>query len=87
MRSYNVDDYIKQKKQQGKEVRVPPKTNFLAAANHIRTLFDAKKFVYGVMGGFEMLCLGNQREMSDLQIAYDDKDFHRIRSKLEGDQR
>jgi hypothetical protein len=39
------------------------------------------------MGGLEMLCLGYRREMPDLQIAYDDKDFHKIKSKLEHDQR
>lgn len=39
------------------------------------------------MGGLEMLCLGYRRGMPDLQIAYDDKDFHRIKAKLESDQR
>jgi len=84
---YNVEDYTKQKRRQEKAFRVPPKANFLAAANHIRNLFESKKFPYGVMGGLEMLCLGHRREMPDLQIAYDDRDFHRIKSKLEADQR
>jgi len=39
------------------------------------------------MGGLEMLCLGYRRESPDLQIAYDDKDFHKMKSKLESDQR
>jgi hypothetical protein len=84
---YNVEDFMTQKKLQEKDIRVPPKANFLAAANHIRNLFEGKKFVYGVMGGLEMLCLGSRREMPDLQIAYDDRDFHRIKAKLEGDHR
>jgi|TARA_R110002003_G_scaffold12_1_gene803 hypothetical protein len=83
---YNVEDYLKQRRQQEK-IRVPPKANFLAAVNHIRNMFEGKKFTYGVMGGLEMLCLGYRREMPDLQIAYDDRDFHRIKAKLESDQR
>ncbi|KAF2829488.1 hypothetical protein CC86DRAFT_454083 [Ophiobolus disseminans] len=84
---YNVDDYMKQKRQQEKEAKVPPKANFLAAANHVRNVFENRKFGYGFMGGLEMLCLGYRREMPDLQIAYDDRDFLRIKSKLEADQR
>jgi hypothetical protein len=84
---YSVEDFVKQKRQREKEAMAPPRANFLAAANHIRGLFEGKKFTYGVMGGLEMLCLGYQREMPDLQIAYDDRDFHRIKAKLETDQR
>lgn len=39
------------------------------------------------MGGLEMLCLGYRREMPDVHIAYDDKDFNRVKAKLEADQR
>jgi hypothetical protein len=84
---YSVEDFTKQKRQREKEATVPPKANFLAAANHIRDAFEGKKLSYGVMGGFEMLCLGYQRDMHDLHIAYDDRDFHRIKAKLEADQR
>jgi hypothetical protein len=84
---YNIEDFTKQKRQQEKDIKIPPKENFLAAVDHIRKLFEGKKFTYGIMGGFEMLCLGYRREMPDLQIAYDDKDFHKIKSKLEHDQR
>jgi hypothetical protein len=84
---YSVEDFVKQKRQRGNEAIVPPKANFFAAANHIRGLFEGKKLTYGVMGGLEMLCLGYQREMHDLQIAYDDRDFHRLKAKLEADQR
>lgn len=45
---YDVEDFMKHKRQQG-EVRVPPKANFLAAANHIRNVFENKKFLYGFM--------------------------------------
>lgn len=84
---YNVDDYLKQKRYRGTENSIPPEANFLAAANHVRTLFESEKFTYGVMGGFEMLCLGHRREMPDLQIAYDEVDFQRIRAELEADPR
>jgi hypothetical protein len=84
---YNVEDFIRQKKQQGNQVVIPPRANFLATANHLQRLFESKKFTYAVMGGLEMLCLGYRREMPDLQIAYDDKDFHRIKAKLEADPR
>jgi hypothetical protein len=84
---YNVEDFTRQKKQQEKEIVVPPRPNFLAAAKHLRSLFDSKKFTYAFMGGLEVLCLGYRREMPDLQIAYDDRDFNRIKAKLEADQR
>ncbi|KAJ4990284.1 hypothetical protein SVAN01_04166 [Stagonosporopsis vannaccii] len=82
---YNVDDFNNYKRTQGK--CVPPRTNVLAAASHIQTLFDAKKFTYGFMGGLPMLCLGYKREMPDLHIAYNDKDFERLQVKLESDRR
>jgi hypothetical protein len=87
MNYYNVEEYIHQKRQRGGAFRIPPRENFIAAANHIRNLFESKKFTYGVMGGLEMLCLGHQREMPDLHIAYDNREFHRIHSKLDADQR
>lgn len=82
---YNAEDL--QKRQGGGATKVPPKANLLAAVNQIRGLFERKKLVYGVMGRFEMLCLGHRRDISDLQIAYDARDFHRIKAKLEGDPR
>lgn len=84
---YNVEAFARQKKQQEQEIVVPPRPNFLAAAKHLRTLFDSKKFTYAFMGGLEMLCLGHRREMPDLQIAYDDRDFNRMKAKLEADPR
>ncbi|KAJ4368019.1 hypothetical protein N0V83_006374 [Neocucurbitaria cava] len=75
------------KNQETKGVAIPPMTNFLAAADHIRQLFESKKFAYGIMGGLEMLCLGYRREMPDLHIAYEDKDFNKIKVKLEADKR
>ena len=66
---------------------MPPQANIVAAACRIRQLFESKKFVYSIMGGLQMFCLGNEREASDLHVAYDDKDFSRIRKKLEADRR
>ncbi|KAF1841220.1 uncharacterized protein K460DRAFT_371231 [Cucurbitaria berberidis CBS 394.84] len=80
-------EFIKQKIQQGNDVKIPPRENVLAAADHIRNLFEKKKFAYGVMGGLEMLCLGYRRDISDLHIAYDDRDFNRIKAKLGADKR
>jgi hypothetical protein len=82
---YNVEDFNNYKRKQ--EKCLPPRQNVLAAARHIQKLFDAKKFTWGFMGGLAMLCLGYKREMPDLHVAYDDKDFERIISKLEADQR
>lgn len=82
---YNVDDFYNYKRTQGK--CLPPRINVLAAACHIQELFDAKKLTYGFMGGLPMLCLGYKREMPDIHIAYDDRDFERLKSKLENDRR
>jgi hypothetical protein len=82
---YNVDDFNKYRKTQGK--CSPPFANVLAAAQHIQTLFNAKKFTWGFMGKWAMLCLGYKREIHDLHIAYDVKDFERLKSKLEADPR
>lgn len=82
---YDVDDFNDYKRKQAK--CLPPRTNVLAAACHIQKLFDAKNFMYGFMGGLSMLCLGYKREMPDLHIAYDDKDFERLKSKLGNDRR
>jgi hypothetical protein len=84
---YNVDNFNKQKMQKEQGVKVPPRANVLAAANHIRSFFEGKKFTYAFFGGLEMLCLGFRRELLDLHITYDDKDFQRIKAKLEKDQR
>lgn len=53
----------------------------------MQALFDAKRFTWGFMGGLAMLCLGYKREMPDLHIAYDDKDFNRIKAELSYDPR
>ena len=82
---YNTEDFKNYKRQLGK--CVPPRSNILAAANHIQALFDSKKFTWGFMGGLAISCLGYKREMPDLHIAYDDKDFERLKAKLESDQR
>lgn len=87
MKYYNVDDYTKQKARQGPHAATPPLANLFAAADHVRKVFEKKKLTYGVLGGLEMLCLGHRREIRDLHIAYDDKDFARIKTKLKGDQR
>lgn len=86
---YNVQDYNKQKQQQQEQhgVNIPPEANIIAAANHIRALLDGKKFEYGLFGGLAMLCLGSRRKQCDVHIAYDDKNFLRLRQKLENDQR
>jgi hypothetical protein len=84
---HNVGPVNKQQRGQGRVSRIPPQTNVVAAASYIRQLFERKNFSYGLMGGLEMLCLGHRREIPDVHIAYDDKDFSRIRAKLEKDHR
>lgn len=82
---YNVDDFIKYKRTQIK--CIPPRSNILAAATHMQTVLDAKKLTYGFMGGLPMLCLGHMREISDLHITYDGRDFERLQAKLGADRR
>ncbi|KAF3039522.1 hypothetical protein E8E12_005683 [Didymella heteroderae] len=82
---YNVDDFNEYKRKQ--EKCLPPRINVLAAACHIQEFLDAKKFTYGFMGGLPVLCLGYKRELSDLHIVYDEKDFERLKSKLENNRR
>lgn len=66
---------------------MPRRVNVVAAASYVRKIFESKRLAYSIMGGFQMSCLGNGREVSDVQIAYDDRDFDRIKKKLEADPR
>jgi len=84
---YNVDEYNNWKRKQGSNFRSPPRANYVAAATHIRDLFDSKKLSWAAMCSLAMLCLGSRRDMPDLHIIYDDKDFQRIKTKLEADKR
>jgi hypothetical protein len=87
LRHYDVAEFNNMKRQQGKNFKIPPRANFLAAVNHLRDFFETKKFAYGFMCGMQMLCLGYKREMPDVHIAYDDRDFNKIKAKLESNQR
>lgn len=84
---YNVEDYNTWKRKQGKDFRSPPRANYIAAANHIKDVLDAKKLSWAAMCGLAMLCLGSRRDMPDIHIVYDDRDFQRIKTKLEADKR
>lgn len=84
---YDVQEYNSWKRKQGKNFKCPPRANFLAAANHIRTLLDGKKINWAAAGGLAMLCLGSYREMPDIHLVYDDGAFQRIKDKLESNQR
>lgn len=87
MAYHNVEEPNKRRRQQEYEPRILPLANTIAAATRIRQLFESKKLSYGILGGLEMLCLGHQREISGLHIAYEDKDSDRIRAKLQADRR
>ncbi|KAF2703572.1 hypothetical protein K504DRAFT_173185 [Pleomassaria siparia CBS 279.74] len=84
---YNVDEYNTWKRRQGQNFRCPPRENYIVAANHIKDVLDSKKLSWAAMCGLAMLCLGSRRDMPDLHIVYDDRDFQRIKSKLESDKR
>jgi hypothetical protein len=84
---YDVDDYLKWKRSQGKNNKVAPRQNLLAAASWLRKFFDARKTNWAATGSLAMLCLGARREIPDIHIVYDDKDFQRIRMKLQTDPR
>jgi hypothetical protein len=77
----------RQETRQNQKMQTPPQANILAAASHVRRLFESKKFTYAVMGELAMLCLGHRCEMRDVLIAYDAKDYNRIKKKLEADRR
>ena len=84
---YNLEDLNGWKQRQGREYRGPPKANFLAAANHIRNLLDGKSIKWAAIGGLPLLCLGSRREMMDIHIVYEAKEYNRLLRKLEHDQR
>ncbi|KAF2467661.1 uncharacterized protein BDR25DRAFT_327225 [Lindgomyces ingoldianus] len=84
---YDVEDYNSWKRKQGKNFKRPPRANFLAAATYIRNLLDGKSFNWAAVCGLAMLCLGSRREMHDIHIVYDDRDYQRMKMKLEKDQR
>lgn len=84
---YDVEDYKRWKKSQGKALKIAPRANVLAAANWVRIFFDARKTNWAALGSLAMLCLGARREMPDIHIVYDDKDFQHIRMKLQADPR
>ncbi|KAL1798534.1 hypothetical protein ACET3X_002571 [Alternaria dauci] len=87
MVSHNVAGHGKQQTKQRNEIPIPPQTNVLAAASYVRRLFENKKFTYAIMGELAMLCLGHECDIRDVFIAYDDKDYNRIKKKLEADRR
>ncbi|KAF2180060.1 hypothetical protein K469DRAFT_693527 [Zopfia rhizophila CBS 207.26] len=84
---YDVDEYKAWKTKQGKDFKSPPRANFLAAATYVKNLLDSKNFNWAAICGLAMLCLGSRREMPDIHIVFDDKDFQRLKRKLEADQR
>lgn len=83
----HLENSVQKKPQQGAKDRMPRRVNVVAAASYVRKIFESKRLAYSIMGGFQMSCLGNGREVSDVQIAYDDRDFDRIKKKLEADPR
>ena len=84
---YDAADFSSWKRKQGSAYKIPPRANFLAAVTHIRHLLDGKKIHWAAMGGLAMLCLGSRREMVDVHIVYDDREYSRLKLKLEGDSR
>ena len=84
---YNVEEYNRWKRNKGKDNKIAPRPNLLAAANWIRKFFDARKTNWAALGSLAMLCLGTQREIPDIHVVYDDMDFQRIKMKLETDSR
>jgi len=87
MAYHNVEEPNKYKRQSQQEPKILPLANTIAAATRIRQIFESKKLSYGILGGLEMLCLGHQREISSLHIAYEDKDLDRLKAKLQADRR
>lgn len=84
---HDVAGHERRKPTQKNEMQAPRQSNVLAAASHVRRLFESKKLTYAVMGELALLCLGHRCEVRDIFIAYDDKDCSRIKKKLEGDRR
>ncbi|KAF1948886.1 hypothetical protein CC80DRAFT_528745 [Byssothecium circinans] len=84
---FDAADFTSWKKKQGSAYKSPPRANFLVAANHIRNVLEGKKINWAVMGGLAMMCLGSSRDMPDIHIVYDDREFSRIKMKLESDRR
>ncbi|KAF2268835.1 hypothetical protein CC78DRAFT_354342 [Lojkania enalia] len=84
---YNVEDFNIWRRKQGRNLKSPPRANFLAAANHVKNLLDGKSINWAAFGGLAILCLGSHREMPDIHIVYDAQDFPKIQKRLELDRR
>lgn len=84
---YDVEDYKRWKKGRGQKNPVAPRPNLLAAVSWLRRFFEARKTNWAAMGSLAMLCLGARREIPDIHIVYDDKEFQSIRRKLQSDAR
>lgn len=84
---FDVEEFNSWKRKQGSVYRIPPRANFIAAANFMRNFFEDKKMNWAAMLGLAMACLGSRRDMPDIHIVYDDRDFPRIKSKLDSNQR
>jgi hypothetical protein len=71
---HTIEKSVPKNPQQWKENKMPPFMNVVAAASHLRQVFESKKLTYSIMGGFQM-------------FAYDGKDYARIKKKIEADRR
>ncbi|KAF2645955.1 hypothetical protein P280DRAFT_503972 [Massarina eburnea CBS 473.64] len=86
-KTFDVADFNHWKRKQGSAYKSPPRANLLAATNHIRNVLEGKKINWAVVGSLAMLCLGSRRSMPDIHVVYDDREFSRIKLKLESDRR
>jgi hypothetical protein len=84
---YDLEDFNSWKRAQGLKFRVPPRPNFLCAAGHITSFLDGHNFTWAALGGLAIFCLGSHRNMFDIHIIYDHREFRRMKEKLELDKR
>lgn len=84
---YGLEDFNSWKRSQGLNFRVPPRPNFISAAGHVASFFNSHEFTWAALGGLAMLYLGSPRNMFDIHIIYHQREFQRMKDKLELDRR
>jgi hypothetical protein len=84
---YNLEDYNAWKRNRGLKYRALPWPNFLCAVDYVTGVLDGHGVTWAAVGGLSMLCLGQTRNMFDLQIIYNRREFRKLECVLESDRR
>lgn len=84
---YDPEDFNSWKRSHGLKFRVPPRYNFIVAADHIARFLNGHNITWAALGGLAMLYLGARRNMFDIHIIYHQREFCTLKEKLLLDRR